>query len=93
MNAFVTKPHPYNSYYDGGHDFGFGSPRHHQASPMDMSTQYMQQQQQQPMRSTMNPNAAVFMPRQYEVANVSRNASQGGFNPYGYSSTQVSLFH
>lgn len=97
--AYVAKPHPYNSYYDGGNDYAMyghanASPMRHQQPPPDMYMQQQQQQQQQasqqPMRqSTMNPNAAAFMPRnQYEIRGPP--LAPAGYNPFGYNTPTVS---
>ena len=97
MNTFASaKPaHPYSSYYDGGGNNDYS---------MYAAAQGGGQQQQQlrqgpppelsgymPPRSSMNPNAAAFMPRQFEMPNVSRapqqQQQQPYSNPFGYNTS------
>uniref|UniRef100_A0A914Y433 Uncharacterized protein n=1 Tax=Panagrolaimus superbus TaxID=310955 RepID=A0A914Y433_9BILA len=101
MNTFSAKPaHPYSSYYDGGNEYSM------YASGGGVSGQQQQQQQlrqgpppelsgyMQAPRSSMNPNAAAFMPRQYDMPNVSRapqqqQQQQQSYNPFGYNTSSV----
>jgi hypothetical protein len=93
MNTFAAKPaHPYSSYYDGAGNNEYGmyqggqQQQMRQGPPPELSG-YMQA----PPRSSMNPNAAAFMPRQYEMPQVSRASQpqqqQQSYNPFGYNSS------